>query len=302
MVEEGLGFLLAAGAAVLFGISRVFTRRGLLTTDVPVGILVSLMPTIPLVLASNLLLGEPPRPLILQPEVLLLIIATAVLNVNLGRWLVYSSIKLVGAARASQIVALEVPFTAFFGAVLLGETLSVRVAIGTVIVFLGILFVALSRPSASPLRSTSGRDFGQGVALALAGAVLWSLAFITARVSAQGWGSPVAAALLSLVLATLIQGIIVAGLRGFPVISKVNRGELSALLASGATTGIATLLYFSALRSLPVVLASPILNLSPLVATVLSFLLIQKMERVNRMVVLATLLVATGSYLVITST
>lgn len=186
------------------------------------------------------------------------------------------------------------------GIVLLGEGFSVSIGVGTSLVFLGILAVALSGPSGG--QGTVGRSvLLKGLGFGLGGSVAWSLAWVASRVAVIDLGSALLAALIGYILSILVQGGILIFKGGFRLATGAGKKQLLFLLSSGIATAFGYMFYYLSLGILPIVLVVPIASLSPIVATLGSFLLIQRIEKVNLRVVLATILAFSGVYLVIFS-
>ncbi|MBI2184580.1 MAG: EamA family transporter [Thaumarchaeota archaeon] len=299
MVEELTGFILAGVSPIFFGLSKILTRKGILTTNLTSGVFVTILPSVPILLGFALVTGEFSRPLAFTPWTLLMGFLGGFFNHNLGRQLIYGSIKTIGAARTSQVATIQVPLSSLLAVLLLSEDLSVIVAAGTGIVFLGVLLIAFSAPSGTTRRNVGDLAFLKGLGLGLGGSVAWSLAWITSRAAVVGIGSALLAALIGYLFSVVLQSILVVVKGKFAEISKISRRDLSYLLASGFTTSLGYMLYYSSLGFLPVVLVAPLSNLSPVVATIGSYALIQKIERVNGLVIIATILVVLGSYIVV---
>ena len=298
---ELVGFALAAASSVSLGISKILTRKGLLTMDLTSGVFLTLLPALPILLGFTLALGEFSKSLVLTPWSVLLVFLGGFFNHNLGRQLIYGSIKTIGASRTGQVSSLQIPLASFLGLALLGEELSLLLLLGTSLVFFGILAIAFSGPSMGPQIRGGRFTFLKGLSLGLGGGVVWALAWVSSRAAVISLGSALFAALLGYVTAFLVQGALVSVKGGLRVAPRAGRKELLFLLGSGVATAIGYTLYYMSLALLPVVLAAPISSLSPVVATVGSYLLIQTIERVNLGVVLATVLVFAGSYLVVSS-
>src|SRR5215211_5054895 len=90
----------------------------------------------------------------------------------LGDTLFFESMRLVGVARAMTLSSTNPLFAGAFAVLLLGEQVTPRAALGTVLVVAGIWLV-VGRGEHGPVR-----DARLGAALALAAAVLWGLATV----------------------------------------------------------------------------------------------------------------------------
>ncbi|MBI4257958.1 MAG: EamA family transporter, partial [Thaumarchaeota archaeon] len=220
-------------------------------------------------------------------------------NHNLGRQLIYGSIKTIGAARTGQVATTQVPISSLLAVLLLSEVITITVAAGTALVFLGVLLIAFSEPSGGNRVAVRRLTFLKGLGFGLGGSIAWSLAWVASRAAVVGIGGALTAALIGYLFSTVFQAVFVAAKGGFTEVSKMGRRDLSYLLVSGVATAIGYMLYYLSLGILPIVLVAPLSNMSPVVATIGSYVLIQSIEKVNGMVIIATILVVLGSSIVV---
>lgn len=141
-----------------------------------------------LIFALIFLLFRDPRELLgLPPRAVGVLLFSVLLNMVLGDLLQYAAITRLGIALAMPIASSYPLVTLLIATATLGETPTVRAAIGTVLVIVGVILVALPRRA---LDAAGAKRFAApaaghwaGVAFALAAAVCLAVATILTRVA-----------------------------------------------------------------------------------------------------------------------
>lgn len=207
-----------------------------------------------------------------------------------ARLTLYESINLIGVSRSAMISNTTPIFSAMLAVPLLGEQVTWRIGVGTLLVVLG-LAVAL-RPEVA---STARRPW-VGVALALNTAIFASLSFILRKVGMR-----------MLPLATLGSALTMTGaliallpyviLRARRDVLRTDRGSLKYLIAAGVLSSGGFLAYFLALDGGDIVRVTPLANTTPLFALV--FLHLFHSEHISPTTVLGALLVVGGMLFVL---
>ncbi len=260
------------------------------------------------------------------------LLATAVLTMGMGDSLYFTSISRIGASRASPISVSAFPLiTLLFGALLLGERLSLPVLGGAVLIAGGIaLLVSESRPPAAtrsesadgapaPIAGASGdaleaephgagnlagearhgsarRSLLIGVALVLGAAVCWSAATLGLRVASAGLPA-VAVTAIRVPAAALFLLILLRG-RGRLNTGGIRRRDWTLIAAAGLIgTGLGSLTYIIAIQDTGAGLTALLTSTSPLWVLPLAALFLR--ERLTRRVVLGAALALGGIWLVL---
>ena len=144
MSDAPLAILLGVVAGIAFGFVPFFARLGLLHVRTNTGVLTSM-------LAGLFVVGLFAVPLhihdmfAISMTTLLWIAILGLANYRLGRFFNYTSVRLVGVARATPLLA-TAPLWAVLGAALfLGELPSVATMLGTVTVVGGVALIVSER-------------------------------------------------------------------------------------------------------------------------------------------------------------
>ena len=77
----------------------------------------------------------------IQGPILLWLCLYGTLNFPLGRYLNYSSIRIVGVSRATPIFSISTVLAIVYGIILLDETVNAQLVLGAVVVLIGVLLI-----------------------------------------------------------------------------------------------------------------------------------------------------------------
>ncbi len=135
-----VAILLAFSAALGFGSAAIFVRLGLQQMSSPVGAFLSLVASFVLIATLALILNLDAI-LTLPPIAFLWLILLGLLNHPLGRVLTFASVRLVGASRATSLVASAPLFAAIFALAFLGERPNLLIGMGTMAIIGGLALV-----------------------------------------------------------------------------------------------------------------------------------------------------------------
>ena len=208
-----------------------------------------------------------------------------------------TAIKMVGASGAGPFASLQPVFAFALGVAALGERPDLLVALGTPAIAFGLVLVITSR-SGSPSAGGGNRRNNLGYLMAAAAAAAFGSRDVISRhvVSTLAPSSVTAAVSLSMgavmVLSFTFRDV-VRSLREVPL-----RYALLCAFA-GVSQGLALVSLFAALSRAPVTVVSPINASGPLITLVLAHIFLQRLESVNLLLVIGTLLSVSGVTLVI---
>ena len=145
MSPTGKGILFAVLAALLWGIDPLFAQRALRRgTPAQVVFWTLVVASILLLLAHAAFMGLGPIWAVSAPTLTAFVLAGGT-NYLLGRTFYFSSIRDVGPARSVPISSIYPLFATTFAVVGLGEILTLRRALGVLLVVLGILCITTER-------------------------------------------------------------------------------------------------------------------------------------------------------------
>ncbi|HXF83329.1 MAG TPA: DMT family transporter [bacterium] len=254
-----MGPALALLSAVLFAGAALLVRRGMEGSNAATATLISIGTNLVAMWLLALTVGTVTR-VTLAPALTLLL--AGMFAPSLARLTYYESINLIGVARAATISNTTPIFTALLAVPVLGETVSWRLAVGTVGVVVGVALTV--RPDrAAPLE----RPWA-GTLLALNTAVMASISFMLRKLGLRLLPDPAVASALT-VTGSLITLLPYLWLRSRVEPLRAAGPALGYLVAGSIVTTAAFLAYFLALSLSDVVKVTPLSNTTPLFALVL---------------------------------
>ncbi|HDD36654.1 MAG TPA: DMT family transporter [Archaeoglobus veneficus] len=270
-----IGIVFAVISSIFWGFNGILLRKGLKEVDTISGTftVVSTTTFITAIVALKDLKTTP----IVYDKVLMLVLA-GVISYFIGRLFTYSSVSTIGSSRAFSGTSTRILFSAIFGVFLLHEMLSLPILFGTVMMIFGLYIF-----------STEGFDV-KGIYTSVAGGFAYGLASLLIKVGM----------LNSVFVSVFIASI--SGLTFLGMFAKTqNRLKFvknKYLILSGTSLALGNISYYLALSMAPLVIVVPLSNLYPLITTLLSYLLIQKLEYVSIKTFVGSLLAVIGSILI----
>ena len=322
-----LGVLYAALGAFTFALNNVTMRRGVVTGSVLQGMAL----TVPIgglsFLVMTVAFGELGQ-LVLFPTVALAWLACqGVVHFVIGRYCNYKSNQLMGVNLTAPVVQLQVPFAMILAVARLHEKVTVLQAIGSVLM-LGGSFITQSNaggskkkastplPAAVPVptvlaqgepaapepkpkptfqpRVLSGYIFGLAAAMCYGSSPLMAR---QAFLEAPG-ASTAAAGCLAYTAATLLFSLILLKPGAWRDIRRMRRENLPWFLSSAVLVAISQAFVYASLAVAPLMVVTPILQLSLVFRLFLSQLINRDYEVMNTAVVIGAFTAVLGSILV----
>ena len=300
-----ISLALASISVLGFGSSAVLARMGMLhgagMRPMP-GALVSLVAST--LLAGTLALIFDFREIIALPAIAMVwLLGNGILTYMGGRSQQYVAISLVGASRVTPIVGAAALFAALyaiaftrFGVPGFDERVNVPIAVGTVVVVVG-----LALTGGNFLRQSWGSDWHSvlGYALAASSAACYGAATLSGRVLSNLYGSPLIMAAGSMFFATLVL-LPFFGREAGRGVKSSGRGTLYVFLAGFAAACAVMSLYFAVTREgSSILVISPIVSCNPLVTLLLARIFLRQTEAVTKELVIGTLMAVGGVGLVV---
>ncbi len=270
-----IGILFALIASFLWGVNGIFLRKGLEDEDV-------ISATFTVILIVTLITfifsaKDIQRTEIELNKVLMLILA-GIISYFIARVITYLSVTTIGSSRAFSGTSTRIMFSAFFGVFLLHEVLNALILTGTILMIFGLYIFSTEKIDRT------------GIYISILSGFLYGLASFFIK----------AGMLESIFLSTFIASI--SGLLMLSIFAAVKnrlRFVRNKYLAISATSlAFGNISYYFALSLTPLTIAVPISNLYPLVTTVLSYFLIQKLESVGLKTFIGSFLAVLGSILI----
>jgi drug/metabolite transporter (DMT)-like permease len=301
-----LGVLYAALGAFTFSLNNVMMRRGVVTGSVLQGMAL----TVPIGALSFLVmavgfgvLGE----LVAFPTVALAWLACqGVTHFVMGRYCNYKSNQLMGVNLAGPVVQLQVPFAMMLAVVMLHERFTVLQAIGSTLM-LGGSFATQSNsakrkpqgaaPKPGPVfepRVLSGYVFGLAAAMCYGSSPLMAR---QAFLNAPG-ASAVAGGCVAYAAATLVFSLVLLKPGSWGDIRGMKRENMPWFLSAAVLVAISQAFVYASLAIAPMMVVTPILQLSLVFRLFLSQLINRDHEVMNTAVLIGAGTAVLGSILV----
>ncbi len=215
----------------------------------------------------------------------------------LARVLNNTAITMVGASRATPMASLQPIFALGLAMLLLGERPNLLVSLGTPTVVSGLVLVVMSSNSGR-LKEQTITPRNLGYLLAAVGALTFASRDVISRHVVSGIAPPLVTAAFALVIGgcllfLVIHRDIVNSLRYIP-------GRYVAVCCvAGIFQGLAIASLFLALSRAPVTVVSPINASSALITLALAHVFLRRLESINLLLVLGTLLSVGGVTMVV---
>jgi len=303
-----LGVLYAALGAFTFALNNVTMRRGVVTGSVLQGMAL----TVPIgglsFLVMTIAFGELGQLARFPMAAIIWLAGQGVVHFVIGRYCNYKSNQLMGVNLTAPVVQLQVPFAMLLAVVTLHEQFTVLQAIGTALM-LGGSFITQGNaggrtkeasaepPEAKPTfrpRVFPGYLFGLGAAMAYGSSPLMAR---EAFLHAPGAGT-VAGGCLAYLAATLAFSLILFKPGSWADIRATKRENLPWFLASAVLVAISQAFVYASLAVAPLMVVTPILQLSLVFRLFLSELINPEHEVMNAAVLIGALTAVLGSMLV----
>lgn len=286
----GLSVLAALSLAVVALSVRLGTEHGRVRDFVIISLIVNLVVMVPVVL-----IGFYPNYGI-TPRAVVAFMGAGVSGTLFGRVFKAAAIQRIGASRTDPIKASTPLFATVFAVFALSETLTTPHLAGILLIVLGVALISQeSRKGATAIIEGSPWT---GVALAATAAMFFGAEPIFAKFGAAE-GMPIHVGLLVKVITAAI------GFLGYlwwtddlPSVADLWSDSTKWHVVAGLGNTSYLLLFYAALDVSPVVLVSPITQMSPLAVIVLSFVFLQRLERVTWRLAGAASVVVAGGVLV----
>ena len=283
-------------AALGFGTGNILIRIGTQRVSAPTATLFTVFTGAVLLICLTLGLNLP-EVLALPPVTWAWFAVMGAMAYPVARVLINSSITMVGASRAAPMSAFQPIFALGLGMTFLGERPNLLVGLGTPVVVCGLVLVFLSESSGNsktPFLSTRTL----GYLLALGGAVAFASRDVISRHVVSGIAPPLVTAAFALtiggcMLFAVIHRDVVNSIRHLPRKYVIICG------LAGIIQGLAVASLFQALSRAPVTVVSPINASNPLITLLLAHLFLRRLESINLLLVVGTLLSVSGVVMVI---
>ncbi len=303
-----LGILYAALGSFTFALNNVAMRRGVVTGSVLQGMAL----TVPIgglsFLVMTIAFGELHQLVVFPMAALIWLAGQGVVHFVIGRYCNYKSNQLMGVNLTAPVVQLQVPVAMMLAVVTLHEKFTVLQAIGSALM-LGGSFITqgnagkgtkkASAPEPKPTpafrpRVFSGYIFGLGAAMCYGSSPLMAR---QAFLYAPGIGTA-AGGCIAYTAATLFFSLILLKPGSWADIKSMKRENLPWFLSSAVLVAVSQAFVYASLAVAPLMVVTPILQLSLVFRLFLSQLINRDYEVMNTAVIIGAFTAVLGSIVV----
>ncbi|MCL6444347.1 MAG: DMT family transporter [Alicyclobacillus sp.] len=224
-------------------------------------------------------------------------VLAGIIGTLLGRLALFAAIVRIGATRGLIVNAMAPIVTLVIAVTMLGEKFHLLDIWGMVLLFLGMLLLSLEKIW-FPTRSI-GKLFSQGVVVAVLATLFQGIGFTFRKVGIDTSMTALFAAVLDTVSALSLYVILLVMFGRHKNVIRISKGHVNLyIVAAGFLSAAAVMLFFVASDLIPVSQVSMITAIQPIIVALLSFIFMNKLERLTWVTIVCSVLVTTGVVLV----
>ncbi|MFC1816728.1 EamA family transporter [Thermodesulfobacteriota bacterium] len=294
------GSMFALLSALCFALTTVFTRRAVLkVSDASLGTLISVPMAVPFFVLILVFSGQLQSVLSFPWQSYVWLSAAGILHFVVGRSLFYKCVQLVGGNIAGILRRVNILVAVVIGISCLHEPLTWRLAIGVLLITIGITLTGLN----PRLLQLSGGRFSKIPAKAFVFGfgcgVAWGVSPIFVSLGVKGSGAPVAGALISFLAATAVLSISLLNHRRRTSMADITGKAAGLFFIVGFIGFLANLARYVALSLAPASIVAPLVTTAPVLLLVFSFVFNRKLEIFSKPIIIGTITVVIGSILLV---
>jgi drug/metabolite transporter (DMT)-like permease len=277
--------------AVLMGVASIFSRRGMEQASFFALLVVSLTVASPIFLGITVLTtGFANAPI----DGIVLAAAGAVVGSVIGRSLYFLGINYLGPGKSLSINSTAPLYAALLAWVVLEESITALVLVGTVGIVLGI--VTLSRDVRT---QTNREDHSLLVALfPLVGAIFAAVAVTLRKLALTAGLVPIEAATVNFTMGLVVVAPLLAT-RFRRSLFEIDREPLRNFIIASCLMTVAFVFYFVGLELTNASIFFPLIQTQPLIAVILSAVFLRDLEIISRWTALGSAIIVAGAALVV---
>jgi len=319
MSDTLLGYLLAAGALLLFTTSTLVTKVASSRIPLGLGFLIATVVNVAFsALALAIQFAVRGAGVQWNAQAFWLFVLAGAFSTYLGRWFFYESVVRFGPARASLFQVSSPLFAALMAWLLLGEHLTLLVAAGMVMTIGGLMLASYrpgffarrpstpdraSRREAAPIpaRATVHERLLQSVLwLGLGSSLAYAIGNVLRGAAVRSWNEPILGALAGAVCGLVLHLTLSAGKRELATrLRSVSRSGAWLYALIGVCTISAQICVISSMRYIPLAIATLVTLCTPLLVFPLSHLLFKDQEEITATTLLGSALTLLGIFIIV---
>jgi uncharacterized membrane protein len=286
-----MAILFALITNLAYGLDFYFVRRGLMKSPEPMAAaFITLTVNICFFVLLSILfepLGQ------LTWSLVYIFIIAGLLAPGAARLLSYRGLETLGMSISVPIVNAESIFSVILAMIFLNEPMTPMIGIGVLSIIVGLVLLGLE--SGRGKESIVGKRIRYRYLLyPLIASVFYGVSVFVRKLGLNVLGSPILGAAFTSGTSWLILTVSLVAGGHVNQLSKVTRRSFIYFLLGGGATCVAWYSLFNALHIGKVSIVTPIATSYSVVTLFFSYVLLRKVERINRRIVAATVLVVGG--------
>lgn len=287
-----VGLIFALLSAVCFAGSQAFVKRATSQTGESLSaVFVSVFIGILLFSFLLLFIGEWDKIWSLSWQGFVLLGIAGIIHFVVGRFLNYSSVRLIGANKTSAFTRTSLFYSVSFGLIFLNEPLTAFLIPGVMCIGAGATLVSIEKEGKIP------QTQGKGVLYGLGAGFFYGTSGVLIKPAIAEIGSPFAAAFVSYVAAFILIACLLFRRGQLEQLTQLPRQSLIPLAITGVSVSVAQLLRYIALSYSPVSVVQPLISTSILFILLFSFLLNRNVEVFTWKVITGIVATALGAFI-----
>jgi transporter family protein len=214
-----------------------------------------------------------------------------IMHFVLGRYLLFNSIRLIGANKTVAIARTSILFAVIFGILFLHEKVTALLILGVLCIAAGAALVSLEREEGNFSLQT------KGVLLTLGAALCVGISSVLVKFGMEEIGSPYVATFISYLAAFLLWIILLGNKEQRDQLLQLPHSSVLMLIIAGILGLVGQLLRYAALSYSPVSIVQPLIGTVVLFTFFFSFMINRSIDVFTWRVFTGILFVVTGTFL-----
>ena len=296
---------MTAGAFAILGalsiaLNGVIVRRAVLEVmNAAAGVIISVPIGLPLFLIILIATGQIGQLAEFSWQSYLWLSAAGIVNFVVGRSLNYNSVKLVGATISNIMTRVHPLVAVTLGIILLNESLTWQLALGVMLIVLGLMSVGLDFRMLRKGNILFSGIPRKAIPLGIGAGVAWGVTPILIKLGLGDSGSPLAGVFISYLAASVALGISLWKQNRRVALVDMKSRPASLFCLAGLFSATAHLMRYIALSMAPASVVAPIFAVSPVFLLTLSFFFNRRLEVLSPAVIGGTVAVVIGAIIVL---
>ena len=280
--------IFALGSSISNSLAIFFTRVGLRHYSLFSAFVISLVPL--LLFSITLALFTVPLDQFARPEVIYFI-AAGFMGPFIARFLLYIGLDRVGASITSPIHATKSLFATLAAIVVLGENLTLSIALGILLIVIGAVSISSEESGGTIEKEWSKKD----LLFPIMSSVCLGIANLFRKLGLNALPSPVMGLAVQNITALVFLPVLILAQQNTPKAISTEKRAWFIFCLAGLCLVISQLCMYYALNLGQVILAIPLSSLNPLFVLILVGGFLKKTERITLKIVLGTIFIMGGA-------